>query len=269
MYTIIGDDMFILNFLNGKMNRPTPYGWFHIMFIVLSLLLIFILYKLRNKYSEKQLKIVLAIYGIGTFILELLKQILWSYDFSLNTWDYTWYSAPFQFCTMPMYISLICLFLNKSKLRDSFLSFIAFYTILGSFMTMILPDSCFVSDILINIHTMYMHCFSFVLSIYLLMNEIKPTKNNLIKGFYVFLGCVFIALLLDISFYKLGFIGDETFNMFYISPYFESTLPVFDIIYKKVPYLLFLLIYIIVFFLGATIVFIIDKIIYRRTNEKV
>ena len=252
--------MSILNFLNGKMERPVPYGWFHIMWIVLTTLAIFILYKIRNRYNEKQLKIVLGIYGIGTFILELLKQILWSYDFSNNTWSYTWYSAPFQICTMPLYISLICLFLKKSKLRDSLLSFVAFYAILGSFLTIIMPDSCFVSDILINIHTMYLHCFSFVLSIYLIMDEIKPTKENLIGGFYVFLSCVFIALLLDISFYKFGFIGDETFNMFYISPYFPSTLPVFNVIYEKTPYILFLFIYIFALSIGSLIVYGIVKL---------
>lgn len=263
---IVGDKVFILNLLNGKMTRPIPYGWFHIMWISLTIVAIIILYKLRNKYSEKQLKWVLGIYGIGTFILELLKQILWSYDFNNNTWDYTWYSAPFQFCTMPLYISLICLLLKKSKLRDSMLSFIAFYTILGSFMTIIMPDSCFVSDILINIHTMYLHCFSFVLSIYLIMNEIKSTRENFINGYYVFLVCVFIALLLDISFYKFGFIGDETFNMFYISPYFPSTLPVFNVIYENVPYLIFMLIYLFSIFIGGLIVFSIVKLISKKLN---
>ncbi len=256
--------MFILNFLNDKMNTPTPYGWFHIMWLVISIVIIFTLYKLKDRYSEKQLKIVLAIYGIGSFILELLKQILWSYNFDDGTWDYTWYSAPFQLCTMPIYISLICLFMNKNKIRDSLLSFLAFYTILGGLVSMLIPNTLFVKDTLINIHTMYLHCGSFVLSIYLLMNEIKPTKENIINAFYVFLICVFIALSLDIIFYKTGIIGDETFNMFFISPYFPSTLPVFSMIYDKVPYLMFLIIYIVTIALGSIIVYGIDKIIEKR-----
>ena len=65
----------MIDILQTEMQRPNPYGWFHIMWILLSFASIFILYKLRNKYNEKQLKIVLGIYGIGAFILELLKQI--------------------------------------------------------------------------------------------------------------------------------------------------------------------------------------------------
>ena len=159
------------------------------------------------------------------------------------------------------------MFLNKNKLRDSLLSFLCFYTILGSISTMIIPDSCFVSEILINIHTMYLHCGSFVLSIYLLMNEIKPIKSNFIGAFKIFIICVFIALTLDITFYKTGLIGNETFNMFYISPYFSSTLPVFNIIYDKVPYLLFLLIYIVTLSLGAYIVYLIVKFIEKKHNS--
>ena len=253
----------IFKILQLEMETPKPYGWFHLMWIAISFIMIFILYKLRYKYTEKQLKIVLGIYGIIVFILELLKQISWAYNISSNTWGYSWYSAPFQLCTMPIYVSLICLFLKKNKVRDYLLSFICFYTILGSIATMIMPDTCFVKDILVNIHTMYLHCGSFVLSIYLLINEIKPTKENFIGSIKVFIICVIIALILDISFYQLGFIGNETFNMFYISPYFESTLPVFNTVYNNVPYIVFLIIYIGILTLGAYMSYGISKLIWK------
>lgn len=257
----------IIKILQLEMETPKPYGWFHLMWIAISFIMIFILYKLRNRYSEKQLKIVLGIYGIIVFILELLKQISWSYNISSNTWDYSWYAAPFQLCTMPIYVSLICLFLKKSKVRDYLLSFICFYTILGSIATMIMPDTCFVKDILVNIHTMYLHCGSFVLSIYLLINEIKPTKENFIGSIKVFIICVIIALILDISFYKLGIIGNETFNMFYISPYFESSLPIFNTIYNNVPYIVFLGVYVGILTLGAYIVYGISKVIKKTKPQ--
>ena len=117
----------IFKILQLEMETPRPYGWFHLLWIAISFIMIFILYKLRNRYSEKQLKIVLGIYGIIVFILELLKQISWSYNISSNTWDYSWYAAPFQLCTMPIYVSLICLFMKKNKTRDHLLSFICFY----------------------------------------------------------------------------------------------------------------------------------------------
>lgn len=251
----------ILYFLNNfEMNEPSSFGWFHFLWIFLTILGIFILYRLKNKYSDKQLKKVLLIYGITALILEVIKQIMWSFNYdsvtNIVTWKYEWYAFPFQLCTTPIYVSIMCAFLKKGKIRDSLLSYMAFITILGSIATIIIPDSCFVSDILINIHTMWLHCGSLVVSVYLLMSgEVKINVNNLIKSILVFMGFVLFALLFNIVIYNSNILNGDTFNMFYISPYFISTLPVFDIIQKSVPYPLFLIAYFSIIILGSSIIY--------------
>lgn len=251
----------ILYFLNNfEMETPVPYDWFHILWIILTLGSIVFLYKERNNHSEKQLKKVLLIYGVVAFILELLKQLAWSFNYDpitkIVSWDYEWYAFPFQLCTTPIYISLICGFLRKGKVRISLLSYMAFVTILGSIATIIIPDSCFVSDILVNIHTMWLHCGSLVVSVYLLMSgEVKLNIKNLISGIFAFLVFVGLADLLNILIYNSGILNGESFNMFYISPYFTSTLPVFDIIQKSVPYPLYLITYLCVLATGALIIY--------------
>ena len=255
--------------LQATMTEPTSYGWFHIMWVILTFLSIFVLYKLKNKYSEKQLKFVLLTYGIIAFTLELLKQISWSFNYVDNNvfWDYQWYAAPFQLCTTPIFVSLICGFLKKGKVRTALLSYMAFITILGSFMTIVIPDSCFVEDILVNVHTMWLHCGSFVVSVYLLINEIKINKKNLINSFIVFVIFVIIAQTLNVVIYNLGILNGETFNMFYISPYFESTLPVYSIIYNKVPFIVFLLFYMITIMLGGLIVYLVSYLTKKITSK--
>ena len=265
----------ILYTLQAQMNTPKPWGWFHIMWIIFVIISLVILLNLRKKYSNKQLKIVLGIYGIIALILELIKQIMWSFNYdSINnivTWDYQWYAAPFQLCTTPIFVSMICLLLKEdSKTRKGLLSYMAYVTILGSFMTMIIPDSCFTSDILINIHTMWLHLGSFVVSIYLLMSgAVKIDKQSFKSAFYVFLVFVIIAEILNICIYNSGILNGETFNMFYISPYFISSLPVFDIIQQNVPFVIFLLIYIIAINMGALIVHFIASLIRKTINKKV
>ena len=254
--------------LQMEMKEPEAFGWFHLMWLFFVLVAVIFLYKKKKKNSEKQLKLVLGIYGITAFVLELLKQLSWSfnYDSVINSvsWDYQWYAFPFQLCTTPIFISLICLFLKKGKIRNCLLSYMAFVTILGSISTMLLPDSCLVSDILVNIHTMWLHLGSFVVSVYLIMNGVvKVNKKNFINAILVFLVFVSIALIMNIDVYNSGILNDETFNMFYISPYFESTLPVFDVIYEKVPYILFLLIYIVSLSLGAGIIYFIAMLINK------
>lgn len=256
----------VLYFLQGEMDRPMQYGWYHLFWILLSIIIIFLLYKLKNKYSEKQLKIVLATYGIITLILEVLKQIVWSFNYDpltkLVTWDYQWYAFPFQLCTTPIFISLICLFLKKNKIRDALLSYMAYFTILGSIITMILPDSCFVETILVNIHTMYLHCGSFVVSVYLLMNrEIKINKKSYLMGFIVFILFVYLAELLNIIMYNSGVLNGETFNMFYISPYFLTHLPVFNYLQNNLPFFIYLFFYILILSIGALLIYFIAKLI--------
>jgi len=263
----------ILYFLQGEMETPKTFGWFHIMWIIAALLTIVFLYNKRKNYSEKQLKIVLGTYGIIALILEILKQLIWAFNYNptLNivTWDYEWYAAPFQLCTTPIYITIICLFLKKSKFRDALLSYISFITILGSISTIVMPGSCFVGDILVNIHTMWLHIGSFVVSIYLIItNEVETNYKNFIKASIVFLAFVFIANYMNIIVYNLGILNGETFNMFYISPYFLSSLPVYNIIQQKVPYILYLFIYILSINIGGTIIYLIFKLIKRKTDKK-
>ena len=263
----------VLYMLQAQMERPEPYGWFHLMWIAFTVISLLILFLYRKKYSNKQLKLVLGVYGIVALLLEVTKQIIWSFEYdeasNLVTWDYQWYAAPFQLCTTPIFASIICLFLKEGKVRNSFLSYMAFITILGSFMTMIIPDSCFTKDILINIHTMWLHCGSLVVSVYLIMSgAIEVNKETFKNGFKIFLIFIIIAEILNIGIYNSGILNGETFNMFYISPYFTSTLPVFDIIQQNVPFILFLVIYIIALFLGALIVYGIAYLFKGRKNKK-
>ena len=265
----------LLYLLQKEMTIPSRFGWFHTLCLILVVIIIIILYKRKKYFSEKQLKIVLGIYGIIALILETLKQLIWSFNYDALTetiiWDYEWYSFPFQLCTTPIFVCLICLFLKKGKFRDTLLSYISFITILGSIAVMIIPDNCFVSDILVNIHAMWLHLGSFVVSIYLLMSgKVKITIQNLKRAILVFLSFVFIAEILNILIYNSGILSGEEFNMFYISPYFISSLPVFDIIQQKVPYILYLLIYILIIIIGAASIYVISKLINNiyKSNTK-
>ena len=146
----------ILYFMQKEMERPHSYGLFHISCLIITFIILFLLIYKKN-YTEKKLKRILAIYGIGAFILETLKQIVWSFNYDpslkLFTWDYNWYAFPYQLCTTPIFICLICLFLKKGKIRSKLFAYLSFFTILGSISTALYPESCFVRTILIYVFT--------------------------------------------------------------------------------------------------------------------
>lgn len=265
----------IVYWLQGEMERPNPYGWFHLMWIGFTILSLVVLYSRKKYYGEKQLKKVLFTYGFIAFILELTKQIIWSFNYdpitNIGTWDYQWYAAPFQLCTTPIFVALICAFLKKGNVRKSLLSYMAYITILGGLMTILIPDSCFVETIEVNIHTMWLHCGSFVVSVYLLMmGEVEVDLKNIKKASYVFLVFVFIAQLLNFGIYHSGLLNGEEFNMFYISPYFESSLPVYSFVQTKIPFFLFFLFYISTVILGGLIIYLlchVIKIVIRKITK--
>ena len=262
----------IIYSMQKTMPEPTSFGWFHWMWIIITFLSILILYKIRNRYNERQLKLVIGIYGVVAFLLELAKQVSWSFNYDtvtkMITWDYEWYAFPFQLCSTPIFVCLICLFLNNNKIRKSLLSYLAFTTIWGSIMTIIMPDTCLIDEILINIHTMWLHCGSLVISVYLLMTkEVELNIKNLKGAVIVFLIFVGIAQLLNVGIYNLGLLNGETFDMFYISPYFKTTLPVFSTLKSMFPYIIYLMLYILALSLGTIFVYFISKLIYRLHSK--
>ena len=98
--------MKILDFLNAKMTEPTLYGWFHLLCwgIVIAASIIVIVY--RKKFTTKFVNIFLLIMGISFLVFEIYKLIIMTYDNNgLN--EFLWYIFPFQFCSTPMYLSII------------------------------------------------------------------------------------------------------------------------------------------------------------------
>ena len=102
----------------------------------------------------------------------------------------------------------------------------------------------------------------------MIVDEVKITKKNLKRALLVFIAFVIMAQILNISVYQSGVLNGETYNMFYISPYFISTLPVFDITQQHVPYILYLLIYIMVISAGVSTIFGIAYLIKKMNSKK-
>ncbi len=252
-------EQFLL-FLQAEMEEPQSWGRFHLLTLGLMCCAIAVLYTRRKQHCETQLKFVLGMYSMVALTTELLKQLSWTFNYNLATqvvlWDYEWYSFPYQLCSTPMYVCLACFLMKKCRLRDSLLSYVAYITILGSIATIFMPDSCFVHDILVNIHTTHLHYGSFVVSVYLLMSgEVKLEREALLRGIFVFLAMVTSAFALNELVYWSGILEGETFNMFYISRHFISELPVFCDIQQAVPYPIFVAAYIVALSLGGLIIY--------------
>lgn len=263
----------IITFLQKEIETPKAWGWFHLNWFFLTILLITLFVIFRKKYSQKQMKTVLLIYAILSLILEITKQVIWSFNFDpetlIGTWDFQWYAFPFQLCTTPIYVCILISLLKKGKFQEDLIYYLIFITIIGSLATMFMPDSCFCRTLEVDIHTMVLHFGSFVVSFYLIMHNLnKINFKNFLRGYKVFLIMALIANMGNIILYKSGILHGETFNMFYISPYFPSVLPVFCDLYYKVPYVIYLVLYLLGVFIGGLIIYLILKGIKKIKSRR-
>ncbi len=249
----------IISALQGEMETPTNYGWFHLMFVAIIIASTVLLCKFFKDADDKTFRRIVLIGWIITVALEIYKQLVFSMDVDGTTavWDFQWYAFPFQLCSTPLYVLPFVAFLKDGKVRDAMIAYIATFSFFGGLAVFFYPNDVFVRTIGINIQTMVHHGLQVVFGIYFAVRDLKKLGYKYcLKAIPVFGALVSTALVLNLIMYRAI---DETFNMFYISPYYECTLPILSEVYKVVPYIVFALIYILGFCLIAFIICYAEK----------
>lgn len=268
-----------LHFFAQKLDAPTSYGIFHIVSLIIMVALTVLLCVFGKNWSEKRYRKIMLIAAIIIIVLEIYKQVFFSSfkydegDPSKSIFEYDWYTFPFQFCATPMFVfPLLALLPRKGKVTnfiyDSLLGFTMTFILFGGLVTMIYPAQVFTRMIGINFQTMIHHGLMVVLGIYTFVYyRQKADYKFILKSLATFLSFIIVSLILNctLGLYVKG-IG-ETFNMFFISPFFPCTLPILDGIYEIAPYPIFLLIYIGGFTLVGTIIFSADYWIYKLVKK--
>ena len=267
----------VLQVLNMKMQTPTPYGWFHWLFIGITVVAtIVICVCLKHKTRRQVIAIVFGT-AIMVAVLEIYKQINFTLvpDGNKINVDYQWYAFPWQFCSMPMYVGLLAGIIRKGKIHDALCAFLATFSVFAGVCVMLYPVSVFVDTIGINIQTMICHGSMIVIGVYLMYTGyVKIELKTIQKAIPVFACGVLIAVIMnEIAFYS-GLLKEETFNMFFISRHCAPSLPVYSLVQQLVAYPWELMIYIAGFSTAALLVLLISMCVRRivvesRKKEKI
>lgn len=249
----------IVHTLQWRMETPVPYGGYHILFLFLVVTATALLCTLLKNAKWKTVRLILWISLAAMVLLELGKQLVFSLEVSggVAQWGYQWYAFPYQFCSTPIYVLPFAAFLPQGRVRDAALAFLSSFALFGGLAVMIYPGDVFGAYTLVNIQTMVHHGLQVVLGIYLACYERKRLGRRYFLGAVsVFAVTVAVALTLDVVMhYVLLAIGrgDEVFNMFFISPYHDCTLPLLSLIRPHLPYPCFLVLYIVGFSIAAAL----------------
>ena len=244
----------ILEIFNTRADMPKSYGPFHLAFFIASIAAGILLCYLPKANKEKNVKNIVLVTSIIVFILEIYKQINFSFSYTEDSvsFDFLLYSFPFQFCSMPMYVGLLAGIFRKGKFNASLLAFLATYSLFGGICVMFYPVQVFITTVGINIQTMICHGSMITLGIYLYgSGAVKLEHKTILRAMPVFASAMLIAIAANEIVYKVGVPENDAFNMFYISRHYDSNIPVYSMVHAALPYPLALLVYFTVFSLAG------------------
>ncbi len=263
-----------IRFFQTEMPEPALYGWFHLLWFGIMIGACVLVYVFRKRISPKAVANILLVMGITVIVLEIIKQLIYSFEFDADgnlVFDFQTYAFPFQFCSTPMYLMLLAGILRKGRVYDALLSYLATFALIGGLLVMIYPGDVYISTIFINIQTMILHAGMVVIAFLLFVTRsVQFNYKTLLKAGIVFVCMLLIALTMNIIAHFI--VPDETFNMFFIGPYYPCTLPILSMIYPLVPWVLFFVLYVVGFSLAAGIVLSVailcDKLSQRFAKNK-
>lgn len=255
----------VLRILDWEMEKPEPYGWFHLMFFALSIIAAIILCVTHKKEDTDRPRRVVLVTSIIVIALEVYKMINYSFSYENGiTFDFQWYAFPWQFCSTPMYAGLLAGLTKKGNLHQALCAYLATYAIFAGICVMFYPITVFIGTIGVNIQTMICHGSMITVGIYLLHSGyVKLEHKTILKAIPVFVVAVIIAVILNEIAYFSGLLETEDFNMFFISPHSEPSLPVYSTVQGIVPYPWCLFIYITAFSLAAYIILLVAMLIQK------
>ena len=229
---------------------PGMFSWFHILCLALMIAFtVAVCLIFGRKHSSKVDRWVVGVFAVLLALGEVFKQLFWFefYDY------YRWAIFPFQFCSVPIYVSLFAALAPWEKAREVSYRFLAFFGIIGGLSVMLVPSAVLYTYFVpISIHSMVWHSILIAMGAYLIVSRgYGKQLKELVSPWFMFLGFVTMAIVGNVLVYKLH-LGTEAcqpgdnLSMFYLSPYYPTQFPLLGAV-QQLSYPLFVLSYVAIF----------------------
>ena len=258
-------------------NVDLPFSWFHFIFIALVLLFAFGATRVATLHIQKdtcegrlsKTDWTVFVFGVLLTGIEIYKQIFYGTLFT----GYQWYLFPFQFCSVPLYVCLIAPWIKNQKRKEACYSFIGIFGLIAGLAVMAYPTTVFTNQISICIHTMVWHGTMIVVGVYLVARYRIGTSLVQWKQASAILSMfILIAIVMNMAIHL--FAPQIGLNPFFLSPWISSPFPVLSTILAKGQsswgvfwgWLVYLISYILAFFLGGMLVYLVAGIFTHKPN---
>ncbi len=261
----------VLQILDTQMPTPQMYGWFHLLWFGISILAGILLCRFFKEGTQKQARTIMLVTAVTVLVLEVYKMINYTFSYADGKIiaDFQWYAFPFQFCSTPMYVGLLAGLTKKGRLHRAFSAYLATFAVFAGACVMFYPVSVFIGTVGVNIQTMICHGSMLTVGIYLLYTGyVKLEHKTILHALPVYAVAVGLAVIMNEIAHQSGLLATETFNMFFISPYCEPSLPVYSLVQAVVPFPYCLFIYIAGFTAGAYVILLLAMLLKRVAKAR-
>lgn len=244
------------------------FSWFIILVDVLVILSVVAMAFFLKPQSDLVVKTVLLIYSISCIVLEIAKQIYFSFHtIEINGiitpyWEYNWAQFPFQFCATPMYIALIAALSKKGRYQNALYTFLATYGSFAGFLCILIPSSIISDNLWTTLHTFYHHSSQFLIGVFLVRaGRAKFSKEAFVDGSGVFFALLSLALFLDTVIHLFITNGtSQIINLWFISAFEPCNWMGFSWLYDGKTYILWpilIMLYVSGFFLASWLIYLV------------
>ena len=208
---------------------PELFGSFHLICLLL-ITAVSILFYFRFRNSEEDgLLNILHIFGLVMIVTEVWKQIftyIYVFDRVCNMWFFPW-----QLCSMAMYCAFAVKYL-KEEMQNVILVFLSTFSLLAAVVALLGPLDMLRPQILLTCHGFLYHGLMILEAVASFIILKRRSGFCFRPTLILFLLMAVVAELINITAHGIFHDIHREPDMFYITPYYATTQPVFSVVSK-------------------------------------
>lgn len=257
----------IIHFLQGEMEKPGIFSWFHLIAFILIIAATFLVSFFFRDVKEKTYKRILLFTWITLLVLEVIKQILKSFFYgNPSYWQFASGDFPFHICSMIYYIFPIIIFVNKEKhpaIVDAAIGYMCFICLFTGLAVCVYTDMIMSNLIFTNVQSLIHHGALVVFGVYIFVwNRRTITIKTAYRTLILFGITAVIATIINVIVHPLYI------NMFYINPFIITNIPLGHFVQEKAGYAVYLICYLISISIITFSFYFIETSIYKFIKKK-
>ena len=242
---------------------PQPYGLVHWLILGGILIACAAFALIIRRADERRLLRLLLAFGLCMIVTEIWKQwfvVRYIYGGTRSMWFFPW-----QLCSMAMYCSALAPLL-RGKAQEAALVFLCTFSMIGAIFALLFPEDMMRPQILLFCHSFLYHALMLLEGIAAFRILKKRASVSFLPALLLFVCMAAVAEAINvISHFVIRDISNEA-NMFYITPFYPSTQPVFAAIAEHAGIAVEILFYLGMIALGAFGLYLLEFRLKRKKS---